>query len=123
MNVSQISGSKLVGRTDTAPSLGQCLESHSRVEEPVQSSLGWNKAVCKTSFFLPSEYNQLCPVSMVIWKMFYFKHLLQNHTISKATPSDKTHDTTQIKHVDTPCQAYKRGSAQKKHSSFSFFFW
>lgn len=80
------------------------------------------RKLCAGLVVLPSEYNQLCPVSMVIWKMFYFKHLLQSHTISKATPLDRTQDTAQIKHVYLPCQAYKRGSAQEKHSSHVFFF-
>lgn len=59
---------------------------------------------------------------MVIWKMFYFKHLLQNHTISKATLLDKTRDTLHRLSAQIFPARRIRGSAQNKHS-FSFFWW
>lgn len=61
-------------------------------------STGWRHRKGGIKFFVrllivPREHNHLYTVSMAIWKMFRFKHLLQNHTISNATPLDETRDT------------------------------
>lgn len=61
-------------------------------------STGWRHRWGGIKFFVrllivPREHNHLYTVSMAIWKMFRFKHLLQNHTISNATPLDETRDT------------------------------
>lgn len=94
-----------------------CLDHTAQGSSAVLSSLV-GAELCVTPVILPRECNQLCPVSMAIWKTFYFKHLLQNHTISKATLLDRTADTVHRLSTDIPCQEQQRQCTNKHSSSF-----
>lgn len=66
------------------------------------------------------EHNHCCTVAMVIWKTFQALAAESHHKQCYTAGQDSRH-TAQLKRVDICCQADKRGKAQKKHSSFSFF--
>lgn len=67
------------------------------------------------------EHNHCCTVAMVIWKTFQALAAESHHKQCYTAGQDSRHNA-RLKRVDICCQADKRGKAQKKHSSFSFFF-